>query len=30
MVGSIHEVPSNAEQILDDSVNREESLGLLG
>jgi hypothetical protein len=29
MVGCAHEVPSNAEQVLEDSVNREESLGLL-
>ena len=29
MVGCAHEVPSNAEQVLEDSVNGEESLGLL-
>ena len=29
MVGRAHEVPSNGEQVLNDSVNREESLGLL-
>ena len=28
MVGCAQEVPSNAEQVLDDPVNREESLGL--
>ena len=28
MVGCAQKVPSNAEQVLDDPVNREESLGL--
>jgi len=29
VVGSAHEVPSKPEEVLDDSVNREESLGVL-